>query len=138
MDEEPGFRGGFSVDIARALPLMAKRTPKYEAFPPGDLIREELGYRGWTQGDLARIMGRPLQIVNQIINGSKAITARTARELEAALGPEAQFWMNLETSWRLYIEAKADPAIAVRAKARDKVAPNDAARQNAASSKGAK
>jgi HTH-type transcriptional regulator/antitoxin HigA len=117
---------------------MAKRTPKYEAFPPGDLIRAELEYRGWTQGDLARIMGRPLQIVNQIINGSKAITARTARELEAALGPEAQFWMNLETSWRLYIEAKADPAIAVRAKARDKVAPNDAARQNAASSKGAK
>ena len=95
---------------------MAKRTPKYEAFPPGDLIRRELEHRGWTQGDLARIMGRPLQIVNQIINGGKAITARTARELEAALGPEAQFWMNLETSWRLYIEAKADPQITVRAR----------------------
>jgi addiction module HigA family antidote len=95
---------------------MAKRTPKYEAFPPGDLIRRELEHRGWTQGDLARIMGRPLQIVNQIINGSKAITARTARELEAALGPEAQFWMNLETSWRLYIEAEADPQITVRAR----------------------
>jgi addiction module HigA family antidote len=95
---------------------MAKRAPKYEAFPPGDLIRREIEYRGWTQGDLARIMGRPLQVINQIINGSKAITARTALELEAALGPEAQFWMNLETSWRLYVEAKADPQITVRAK----------------------
>jgi addiction module HigA family antidote len=110
---------------------MAKRTPKYEAFPPGDLIRRELEHRGWTQGDLARIMGRPLQTVNQIINGSKAITARTALELEAALGPEAQFWLNLETSWRLYIEAKADPAIAARAKAQGKASHDGATRHRA-------
>ena len=69
---------------------MAKRRPNYEAFPPGNYIREEIEYRGWSQGDLARIMGRPVQVINQIINGSKAITARTARELEAALGPDAR------------------------------------------------
>jgi HTH-type transcriptional regulator/antitoxin HigA len=95
---------------------MAKRRPKYEAFPPGDHIREEIEYRGWSQGELARIMGRPLQVINQIINGKKAITARTARELEAALGPSAETWMNLETSYRLYIAEEADPQIAVRAK----------------------
>ena len=38
---------------------MAKLGPSYEAFPPGDLIRRELEYRGWTQDDLAQIMGRP-------------------------------------------------------------------------------
>ena len=108
---------------------MAKRRPNYEAFPPGNYIREEIEYRGWSQGDLARIMGRPVQVINQIINGSKAITARTARELEAALGPDAQTWLNLETSWRLYIEAKADPAIAARAKAQGKVRRNSAAQR---------
>jgi HTH-type transcriptional regulator / antitoxin HigA len=97
---------------------MAKHRPKYEAFPPGDHIREEIEYRGWTQGDLARIMGRPVQVVNQIINGRKAITARTARELEAALGTSAETWMNLETSYRLYKEGKADPEITIRAKQR--------------------
>jgi HTH-type transcriptional regulator/antitoxin HigA len=95
---------------------MAKRRPKYEAFPPGDHIREEIEYRGWSQGDLARIMGRPLQVINQIINGRKAITARTARELEAALGTSAETWMNLETGYRLYIAEKADPEITVRAR----------------------
>jgi HTH-type transcriptional regulator / antitoxin HigA len=95
---------------------MAKRRPKYEAFPPGDHIREEIEYRGWSQGDLARIMGRPLQVINQIINGRKAITARTAHELEAALGTSAETWMNLETGYRLYIAEKADPEIAVRAR----------------------
>jgi addiction module HigA family antidote len=95
---------------------MAKRQPVYRAFPPGDLIREEIEYRGWSQNDLARIMGRPLQAVNELINGRKAITARTARELEAALGPDAQFWLNMETSYRLYKEGQADPEISVRAR----------------------
>jgi HTH-type transcriptional regulator / antitoxin HigA len=102
---------------------MAKRLPKYEAFPPGDLIRREIEYRGWSQSDLAQIMGRPLQAVNELINGRKAITARTARELEAALGPDAQFWLNMETSYRLYKEGQADPEIRARAKQREKVAP---------------
>jgi HTH-type transcriptional regulator/antitoxin HigA len=69
-------------------------------FPPGDHIREEIEYRGWTQSQLARIMCRPLRVINGIINGQKAITARAARELEAALGPSAQTWLNLETAWR--------------------------------------
>jgi HTH-type transcriptional regulator / antitoxin HigA len=102
---------------------MAKRVPKYQAFPPGDHIREEIEDRGWSQSDLARIMGRPLQAVNQIINGRKAITARTARELEAALGSSAELWMNLETSYRLYKEGQADPEISVRARQREKGAP---------------
>jgi addiction module HigA family antidote len=95
---------------------MAKRQPAYRAFPPGDLIREEIEYRGWSQNDLAQIMDRPLQAVNELINGRKAITARTARELEAALGPDAQFWLNMETSYRLYKEAQADPEISTRAR----------------------
>jgi HTH-type transcriptional regulator/antitoxin HigA len=100
---------------------MAKRQPTYRAFPPGDLIREEIEYRGWSQNDLAQIMGRPLQAVNQLINGRKAITARTARQLEAALGPDAQFWLNMETSYRLYKSGQADPEIRVRAKQREKL-----------------
>ena len=73
-------------------------------------------------------MGRPVQVINEIINGRKAVTARTARELEAALGPSAEFWMNLETSYRLYKEGQADPEITVRAKQHDAAAPKVMAR----------
>ncbi len=100
--------------------MATKPKTRREAFPPGDHIREEIAYRGWTQADLANIMGRPLQVVNEIINGKKAITARTAYELEAALGPSAVTWMNLETSWQLYRAVRPDPAIAVRAKQHEK------------------
>jgi HTH-type transcriptional regulator / antitoxin HigA len=96
--------------------MTTKPRPVAEAFPPGDFIREELEARGWTQSDLAAILGRPFQAVNAIINGRKAITPRTARELEAALGPSAELWMNLEISYRLHKEREADPGISVRAR----------------------
>jgi HTH-type transcriptional regulator / antitoxin HigA len=91
-----------------------------EAFPPGDFIREELEARGWTQTTLAEVLGRPFQTVNAVINGRKAVTARLARELELALGPSAEFWLNLETAYRLHKEKEPDPAIAERASAIDR------------------
>jgi HTH-type transcriptional regulator/antitoxin HigA len=111
---------------------MANRRPIAAAFPPGDFIRKELEARGWTQSDLAIILNRPFQTVNAIINGHKAITARTARELEAALGPSAELWMNLEASYQLHKESEPDPEITVRAKERDKAAPSGATHRIAA------
>jgi HTH-type transcriptional regulator / antitoxin HigA len=86
-----------------------------EVFAPGEFIREELEARGWTQSDLARILGRPLAAVNQIIQGKRAITPRTARELAAAFGTSAEMWLNLETAYRLSLEGEADPKIRKRA-----------------------
>ena len=56
----------------------------------GEFLREELGERKWTQADLARIIGRPVQVVNLIVTGKKAITAQTALQIAAALGPAWQ------------------------------------------------
>ena len=112
--------------------MSKKPRPVAEVFPPGDFIREEIKFRGWSQGELARILGRPLQVVNQIINAKKAITPQTARELEAALGPSAKFWLNLEATWQLSKEDDVDPGIAVRARALAKVAPQRARHRIAA------
>ena len=72
-----------------------------EVFPPGEFIREELEERGWTQEDLAEILGRPLRLVNEIIMAKRGITPETASGLGAALGTSPQFWMNLESIYRL-------------------------------------
>ena len=112
--------------------MVTNRRPVADVFPPGDFIREELEARGWTQSDLAAILGRPFQTINQIVNGRKAITSRTARELEAALGPSAEFWMNLETSYRLHKESDPDPEITLRAREHDKVGPFEPTQRTAA------
>jgi len=72
-----------------------------EAFAPGEYLREELDARGWSQLDLADILGRPPQAVNEIINGKRSITPDTARALGEAFGTSAQLWMNLESAYQL-------------------------------------
>lgn len=88
-----------------------------EVFPPGDFIRDELEARGWTQGDLAQIMGRPVQVVNEIVAGKKQITPDTAVGLAKAFGDDdALYWMNLENVYRLAQAKPADDAVGRRAK----------------------
>ena len=72
-----------------------------EVFSPGELIMEELEERGWTQKDFAAILNRPLRSVNEIIKGKHGITPEIANELGAAFGTSAQFWINLESMYRL-------------------------------------
>ncbi len=74
-----------------------------EAFPPGQFLRDELEERGWTQSDLAEIMGRPVSVVNEIILGKRMVTPETARALADALGGSAQFWLKLESIYRLWL-----------------------------------
>src|SRR3954469_13695439 len=78
-----------------------------EVFPPGDYIREELEARGWTQMDLAKIIGRTQPAVNEMITGKRGITPESALALAAAFGTSAEFWMNLETMYSL-AHAEAD------------------------------
>jgi HTH-type transcriptional regulator / antitoxin HigA len=79
---------------------MANRVAA-EVFPPGEFIREELDARGWTQGVLAEVMGRPERMVSEIISGKRAITPETAKGLAAAFGTDPTFWINLEGAYRL-------------------------------------
>ncbi len=68
---------------------------------PGESLRVKLEERGWTQNDLATIMGRPARLVTEIVTGKRSITPETAVELGAALGTTAQWWMNQEFAYRL-------------------------------------
>ena len=71
------------------------------AIPPGELLGEELEARGMSQQELARRMGRPAQMVNELIHGKKALTPGTALGLEKVLGTPASFWTNSESSYQL-------------------------------------
>ncbi len=91
-------------------------TTNPEAFAPGNYIREELEARGWSQLDLAEILGRPPQAVNEIISGKRAIMPDTARALGEALGTSAQLWMNLESAYQLAKLAGRDDSVSRKAK----------------------
>ena len=85
---------------------MSNTLTPARAISPGRILQRELDARGWTQKDLAEITKRPPQAINEIIKGTKQITPETARELSAALGTTAEFWINLETNYRLNLAKK--------------------------------
>ena len=89
-----------------------------ETFPPGEFIRDELEARGWTQEEFAEILNRPIQTVNQIINGKKEITPATAVALAEAFGTSPEVWLNLEAAYRLSKTDAQDPSVGRRARLR--------------------
>jgi HTH-type transcriptional regulator/antitoxin HigA len=87
-----------------------------DIYPPGDRLKEELDARGWTQADLADILGRPARLISEIINAKRSITPETAKGLGEALGTGPELWMNLETQYRLAQTDVPNQAIARRAR----------------------
>lgn len=91
-----------------------------EVFHPGEYLEDELTERGWTQGEFAEIINRPVRLVNEIINGKRGITTETAVELSAALGTSPEYWLNLETAYQLWNTKEDVSQIKRRAKLRSK------------------
>jgi plasmid maintenance system antidote protein VapI len=73
---------------------------------PARILRDALEERGWTQKDLAHVLRRPTQVVNEIAQGKKRITATTAFELEAALGIWAKDWLEADMAYEMRKAAK--------------------------------
>ncbi len=87
-----------------------------EAFPPGEFIKEELEARSWLQEDLAEIIGREPKVISDLVTGKRPISPELARALGDAFGTSAQYWMNLESSYRLWRAETDDTTIARRAR----------------------
>ena len=68
---------------------------------PGGLLAEEIEARGMTQRELAMRMGRPPQLVSEIVRGRRGISAETALQLKTALGTAAHVWAGLDADYRL-------------------------------------
>jgi HTH-type transcriptional regulator / antitoxin HigA len=89
--------------------MVEKRSPAYNV-GPGEFIKEELEFRHWRQEDLAAVLGMSLKATNEVIRSKQAITIETAQKLGMAFGQSPQYWLNLDTNYRLR-ERRQDYAI---------------------------
>lgn len=84
------------------------------AIPPGEYLGEVLEEMRLNQAELARRMGRPAQVINEIIKGEKAITPETSIQLEQVLGVAAYIWTGLESEYRLIKASQAEAGKAIK------------------------
>src|SRR3546814_19124575 len=83
--------------------------------PPGTFIKLELEARGWSQRDLAFILGQTEQQLNPLLSGKRGITPDMARLLGDAFDVSPQFFLNLQSRYDLQNSKDPDPAVRTRA-----------------------
>jgi len=75
---------------------------------PGEILAEEfLRPLGLTQSQLALKMGVDRMRINEIIRGTRAITADTALRLAEVLNTTPQFWLGLQADHDLAKAARS-------------------------------
>lgn len=73
------------------------------AFPthPGEILKDELEARGISQRKLAEDMGIRYTVLNEILNGHRPLTEKTALLFEAVLGVDSEPLMRLQTKYNM-------------------------------------
>ena len=77
-------------------------TDKIPPIHPGEVLMEDFitGF-GITQNRLAVAIGVPPRRINEIVHGTRGISADTALRLSKYFGTSAEFWLNLQTHYEL-------------------------------------
>ncbi|MEA3415301.1 MAG: HigA family addiction module antitoxin [Thermodesulfobacteriota bacterium] len=73
---------------------------------PGEILLEEfLKPMGISQYRLAKDISVPARRINEIVHGTRAITANTALRLAKYFSASPQFWLNLQSHFDLEVES---------------------------------
>src|ERR1051326_4464542 len=82
---------------------MARR--KLPPVHPGEILLEEfLSPLGVSQYRLAKDTSVPPRRINEIVRGSRSISADTALRLARYFGTSERFWLNLQAHYDLEVE----------------------------------
>ena len=73
------------------------------AYPthPGEILKDEIEYRGISQKSLAEEMGIAYSALNEILNAKRPLTEKTALLFEAALGVNAEPLLKMQMQYNI-------------------------------------
>jgi antitoxin HigA-1 len=78
---------------------------KLSPIHPGEILQEEfLGPLGISQYRVAKETSVSPRRINEIVRGTRAITADTALRLSRYFGTSERFWLNLQMRYDLEVE----------------------------------
>ena len=86
--------------------MVRDMAKKLEPVHPGEILFEEfLQPMGLSQSALARGIGVPPRRINEIVHGTRRVTADTALRLGRFFGTSPQFWLGLQMDYELDTES---------------------------------
>ena len=78
------------------------------AFHPWEYIEDELNARWRTQRQFAELIDISAPALNALIKGERNITPALAVRIGIAFGTWAEYWVNLQTGYDLYLAEKTE------------------------------
>lgn len=87
--------------------MIANNLTPSNPIHPGELIKDEIEYRGISQRKLALQMGVSPTLLNEILNGKRSVSTEYALLFEAALGIDAEVWIRQQARYDMQM-AKSD------------------------------
>jgi addiction module HigA family antidote len=79
-----------------------KSTP-YFPIHPGEIIKDEIEYRGISQRKLAAQMGISYTLLNEVLNGKRQVNTEFAMLIEAALDMDADTFVRMQTRYNMQV-----------------------------------
>ncbi len=83
-------------------------------FPPAKYIKDKLKERGWTQGDLAVVLGRSSGDISYLMGSRKVLSPDIAQELAVVFGESPEWWLSRDSEYRLSKTEYVDSSISYR------------------------
>ena len=93
--------------------MIANNLTPSEPIHPGEILKDEIECRGISQRKLAAQMGISPTLLNEILNGKRAVSAEYALLFEAALGIVAEPLIKLQVDYNIQV-AKSDKSFLER------------------------
>jgi addiction module HigA family antidote len=93
--------------------MIANNLTPYKPVHPGEVLKEEIEYRGISQRKLAAQMGVSYTVLNEVLNCKRPVTTEYAMLFEAALGIESGIFIRMQADYNLQV-AKQNKSFAER------------------------
>ena len=69
--------------------MIANNLKPFQPTHPGEVLKDELEFRGISQRGLSKEIGVAYSMLNEVLNGKRTLTPELAMLMEAALGVDA-------------------------------------------------
>ncbi len=79
--------------------MIANNLTPSEPVHPGEILKDEIEYRGLSQRKLASQMGISPSLLNEILNGKRAVSTEYALLFEAALDIDAEPLVKMQANY---------------------------------------
>ena len=89
--------------------MIANNLKPYKPTHPGEVLKDELTFRGVSQRGLAKELGISSSVLNSVLNGKRALHPELALMMEAALGVEAAPLLAMQNEYDLLMAERNEP-----------------------------